>query len=292
MTLVEYSETIKKSLEEFCKQEKKVVTPELNSIIENISKTGITCYPWTILKELFYFKLNEILDIFEKEYIAVSSVSSSTTTTTTANTSSSSSTNSPQSPQSPQLNVNIKDEEMQKIKNQVNLSGLIKMKKEFLDSFKESKLSPFTVQRLCELIINYKMYTSFSKYLCAVEKMLNVSTLPHLTPEEVTEFNKNQNSGSRLNSSPTSTTTTTTTTTTTSPSTPNEKENNYQPNLDSFAFSSSFTTSFPSTAAADESASSSSSSTSPTKSTTLSTDQEMKDVEQKDDTENNESESK
>ncbi|EGC28743.1 hypothetical protein DICPUDRAFT_85184 [Dictyostelium purpureum] len=232
MASVDYSENLKKSLEEFSKQENKTITPELEGVIDNISKTGITCYPWNILKDLFYFKLSEILDIFEKEYLEQSNIS-----------------NLPNSPQSsPSNNVNLKDEEMAKIKNQVNTSGLLKMKKDFLQNFKDSKAAPFTIQRLCELIINYQMYKSFSKYLCAVEKMLNVSSLPHLTPEEVIEYNKNKNS-SRISDNEN-----------------NNSEAKDIPSIDTYAFSSSFTTSFPTA-------------TTTSASENNDTDQEMKDVE-------------
>ncbi|KAF2077185.1 hypothetical protein CYY_001506 [Polysphondylium violaceum] len=176
--LVEYSDSLKQSLQDFVKQENKKVTPELFSIIENVAKTGATCYPWELLKELLYFKLNEIFDIFKQSYIEQQQ-------------------NQSYSPQSPSSNVNNnnkdKDEEMTKIKNQMNTSTLLQMQQQFLDTFMEFKEPPFTIQRLCELILDYKLYTSFSKYLCAVEKMANVtSTLPPLsTPDEVAEYNKN-----------------------------------------------------------------------------------------------------
>ncbi|KYR00930.1 protein phosphatase 4 regulatory subunit 2 [Tieghemostelium lacteum] len=202
--LVQYSEKLENALEDFLKQEKKICTAELYSIIENIAKTGMTCYPWRLLKELLYFKINEIFEIFENQ-LEQQTQQQQTGTNVTSTSSSSSPT--PSSPNTTKTNINSsgnslspmvgivngKDDEMMKIKNQLNISGLLKIKSQFQINFMDYREPPFTIQRLCELIIDYKMYTSFSKYLCAVEKMGTVtSTLPPLTPQEVIEYNKNQ----------------------------------------------------------------------------------------------------
>ncbi|EGG24187.1 hypothetical protein DFA_06334 [Cavenderia fasciculata] len=137
---------------EFAKQETKNVTPELMSIIDNIAVTGVTCYPWIDLKELVFFKLQEIFDIFES--------------------------NENQS--------NIKEEELKNKK-----AAQQKIKSQFQNHFKEYKEPPFTIQRLCELVVDYKIYKSYIKYLSAVEKMGTVtSTIPALTAAEVVEYNK------------------------------------------------------------------------------------------------------
>eukprot|EP00026_Physarum_polycephalum_P016744 Phypoly_transcript_17733.p1 GENE.Phypoly_transcript_17733~~Phypoly_transcript_17733.p1 ORF type:complete len:233 (+),score=56.38 Phypoly_transcript_17733:76-774(+) len=58
-----------------------------------------------------------------------------------------------------------------------------------LDSFDEA---PFTVQRLCELILApEKVYSTYFKYVSALEKMVNItSTLPTLTPQQIQTINQ------------------------------------------------------------------------------------------------------
>ncbi|EFA84603.1 protein phosphatase 4 regulatory subunit 2 [Heterostelium album PN500] len=198
-----YTEDLRKQLEEFAKSENKVVTPELMSIIENVAKTGVTCYPWVHLKELVYFKLSQIFDIFESNCNTdIGSLSNTSSNNSSGTSSPNSNTDQKKtSLLSTQLinSQEMKDDEMLKIKNQLNQSGLIRIKNQFQNHFKEYKEPPFTIQRLCELIVDYKIYTSFSKYLCAVEKMGTVtSTLPPLTPSEVIEYNNNQQQQSRM----------------------------------------------------------------------------------------------
>jgi len=58
-----------------------------------------------------------------------------------------------------------------------------------LESFEEA---PFTVQRLCELILSpEKVYSTYYKYISALEKMVNItSTVPTLTPQQIQTINQ------------------------------------------------------------------------------------------------------
>jgi len=57
-----------------------------------------------------------------------------------------------------------------------------------LESFDEA---PFTVQRLCELILSpEKVYSTYFKYISALEKMVNItSTLPTLSSQQIQAIN-------------------------------------------------------------------------------------------------------
>eukprot|EP01133_Synstelium_polycarpum_P003889 gene3889-4499_t len=185
----------------FSAQENKMLTPELVNIIDNIAKTGVTCYPWVHLRDLLYYRLEQ--NTIQSMTTSPSSSSSSSPLSPTATSDKNKQTpsggsqtiGSASSGGSSSAAQEMKDDEMLKIKNQLNRSGLVRIKHQFQTRFKEYKEPPFTIQRLCELIVDYKIYTSFSKYLCAVEKMGTVtSTLPPLTPSEVIEYNSNLHS--------------------------------------------------------------------------------------------------
>jgi serine/threonine-protein phosphatase 4 regulatory subunit 2 len=150
MVTLFYSEELVSSLEAFSSQQEKLVTPELLKIVDNISKTGVVCFPWSTLKPLLGYLLSQSL----KGYVAkISDINT----------------------------VKSEDEE-----NDVDKRSLRFLYA--LDSFDEA---PFTVQRLCELILSpEKVYSTYFKYISALEKMVNISsTLPTLTPHQIQTVN-------------------------------------------------------------------------------------------------------
>jgi len=121
-----------KILEEFVNMEVKTITPELLRVLEQIAKTGITCYSWPLTKTLLAHRLSQIFTEFR-----------------------------------------IEDKTFQ-ARCQAFFSAL--------DTFQSP---PFTVQRLCELVLRPQMYKSPEKYLFAIEKLVAVtSTIPQLSPNE------------------------------------------------------------------------------------------------------------
>jgi len=121
-----------KLLEEFTQMEVKTVSPELLRVLEQISKTGITCYSWPLTKNLLAHCLNQIFAEFRVE------------------------------------------DKVFQARCQAFFSAL-----EIFES------PPFTIQRLCELVLRPQMYRSPEKYLFAIEKLVAVtSTIPQLSPNE------------------------------------------------------------------------------------------------------------
>jgi len=117
----------KEQLKDFVSSEKKVVTEELLAILEEISKTGVSIYPWEHMKVLLSTKLREIV----ADFTATDTNSFSQATET--------------------LNSILSN----------------------LQDFREA---PFTLQRLCELLLQPRQYYhSSKKYLFAVEKMVTVN---------------------------------------------------------------------------------------------------------------------
>jgi len=54
-------------LEVFAREETKTITPELERILDQISKTGITCYSWTNTKMLIAVRLSQIFTEFKMQ---------------------------------------------------------------------------------------------------------------------------------------------------------------------------------------------------------------------------------
>lgn len=154
-----FSEEIRTSLQEFATQQSKPPVPSnLFQIVENISKTGVSCFPWTTLKYLLATMLQESLQRFH-------------------------------------------DKTLENRKNDFNIEQAEAYKKEeeefqqqsqkFFQALNSYEDAPFTLQRLCELILNpEKSYTSTKKYITALEKMVNItSTIPTLTNQEIQTIN-------------------------------------------------------------------------------------------------------
>jgi len=129
-----HSEDLAQALEAFVNSPEKVGNQQLQQIIENISKTGITSYSWSHLKVLISFQISQIFVFHFKD-----------------------------DPEKPNL--------------EPQLQSLTRA----LYSFSNP---PFTLQRICELILN-PVYKTAKKYLFAVEKLLLIlTTQPQLSPTD------------------------------------------------------------------------------------------------------------
>jgi len=121
-------------LEDFVtKSDDKSVTPELEQILSDIAKTGLTCNRWDHLKQLIAYKLTQTVSGFSDF------------------SSASDGTNPEENPTG-------------------SLHGRID---KALTEFPEP---PFTLQRICELILQpQKHYKTAKKFLFAFEKLVTVS---------------------------------------------------------------------------------------------------------------------
>jgi hypothetical protein len=150
-----YSEEVKTNLEAFAAQQQKVVTPDLHQIVENISKTGVSCYPWPALKYLLSSMLNEVLNKIHGKT----------------------------------LEDRKNETDNDKLdRYRVEDESFEERKQKFFQALNSYEEAPFTLQRLCELIvIPEKAYSTNSrKYLTALEKMVNItSTVPVVAPSEI-----------------------------------------------------------------------------------------------------------
>eukprot|EP01088_Endostelium_zonatum_P005715 TRINITY_DN17565_c0_g1_i1.p1 TRINITY_DN17565_c0_g1~~TRINITY_DN17565_c0_g1_i1.p1 ORF type:complete len:221 (-),score=21.02 TRINITY_DN17565_c0_g1_i1:77-715(-) len=126
-------------LQRFITTEDKLnISKELRSIIVNISKTGLTCYPWEQLKILLQSTLSTILEGFKNKLLT----------------------------EKVKSGIALDQEKFQRKKEQLL---------QLIDSFEGP---PFTLQRFCELLVDpYTLYSSLDTYIFALEKMLSVSAL-------------------------------------------------------------------------------------------------------------------
>lgn len=128
-------EGILQCLNEFDQTADKSVSPELEQLLEHIAKTGRTVFPWHLLKPLISFKLEKVLNDFFESSSTNSYISEPTT----------------------------KSQEflpiVEKLVSNLNcFSG-----------------TPFTIQRLCELITQPRQhYKASDKFLRGVEKNIMV----------------------------------------------------------------------------------------------------------------------
>jgi len=148
-----YSEEVKESLEGFASQKEKVVTAPLLNIIESIAKIGITCFPWTSLKVLLGYLLNEA---FQRYYHKAMEDRKN---------------------ESDQLKLDKYKQEDHDFETR---------REQLLVALNNYDDAPFTLQRICELVLfPEKTYNNYRKYLSALEKMVNItSTIPMLSPAE------------------------------------------------------------------------------------------------------------
>eukprot|EP01111_Echinosteliopsis_oligospora_P013463 TRINITY_DN4835_c0_g1_i3.p1 TRINITY_DN4835_c0_g1~~TRINITY_DN4835_c0_g1_i3.p1 ORF type:complete len:190 (-),score=38.72 TRINITY_DN4835_c0_g1_i3:597-1166(-) len=144
MSLLYFSEDLKKSVDEFAEsqKEKQVVTAELRQIIDNISKIGLPCYKWTSLCVLLSHCLRQSMQ---------------------------------------QLRTKLK----------VNSDKFEAREDDIISSLESYDAAPFTIQRLCELIVSPEVYFNYNKYINALDKMVNISsTINTLTAEQIQSINK------------------------------------------------------------------------------------------------------
>jgi hypothetical protein len=160
MTTLYYTEEVKTALEAFANQQDKTtpITEDLTQIVVNISKTGVSCYPWGPLKQLLTHLLQEVLQRYHAKTLE----------------------NRKGDFNVEQAEIYKKEEEEFEQKSQ-----------KFFQALGAYEDAPFTLQRLCELVLApEKTYASSKKYFTALEKMVNItSTIQTLTPQEIQTIN-------------------------------------------------------------------------------------------------------
>jgi len=130
-----YSQELETALEAFSSSTEKTLTPRLQNIVEQISRTGLLCYPWNSIKQLIYQRLNEI---FSSHF--------------------------------------SKDLQDKIVESRIG---------SIIQSLALFSSAPFTIQRICELILNPSIYKNPQKYVSALEKLVNVSsTIPQMSASE------------------------------------------------------------------------------------------------------------
>ena len=141
-------ETVLQCLNEFEKAKEKCVGPELNGLLIHMAKTGRTEFPWHLLKPLITYKLEKVLDEYFENNPSANACSSE--------------------PSSKSRDL---------YPDAHKLIGK-------LDNFTGT---PFTIQRLCELIIEpKKYYKTTAKFLRAVEKNIMVVSTVQLDGSLIT----------------------------------------------------------------------------------------------------------
>eukprot|EP01126_Amoeba_proteus_P029277 TRINITY_DN2886_c0_g1_i11.p1 TRINITY_DN2886_c0_g1~~TRINITY_DN2886_c0_g1_i11.p1 ORF type:complete len:173 (+),score=30.78 TRINITY_DN2886_c0_g1_i11:90-608(+) len=134
METYRYSEHHLKLLTAF--KQDRVYSPELEQILESIRVTGVTCYPWFLLKALLVAKFEAVLDSYAKEG--------------------------------------------------TKMGNMVTVKAEIIRALEAFESPPFTLQRICELLIQAQTYyRTVDKFVHAFEKTVTVVTVdPVLTPED------------------------------------------------------------------------------------------------------------
>ncbi|CAF0934822.1 unnamed protein product [Rotaria sordida] len=127
------------SLDKFLdKQEnERVLTPELEQILVQIAKTGYSCYPWEKIKPLFLQKLNIVLNEFNTE----------------------------------------SNMDKLEIHPNVDRSTFEDLKWDIIERINSFENTPFTIQRLCELILSPRAnYRRTDKFIRGLTKCVSVVT--------------------------------------------------------------------------------------------------------------------
>jgi len=118
------------------------IPQNLENFIEFVSKTGKSIFPWQVIKNLFQKKLNNVINNLQSSMSA------------------------------PDLNVSTST------LNQCNESNNIRIIKErIIERMKSFTSAPFTLQRMCELLIKPNShYNRIDKYMRGLEKCVMVVT--------------------------------------------------------------------------------------------------------------------
>ncbi|XP_028398165.1 serine/threonine-protein phosphatase 4 regulatory subunit 2-A-like [Dendronephthya gigantea] len=128
-------ETVLQCLNDFERAKDKKIGPELDKLLSHIAKTGRTEFPWPLLKPLIAYKLERVVNEFFE------------------NTSSNAYNSEPKS-----KTKDLYPDAQKLISNVNHFSG-----------------TPFTIQRLCELITEpQKYYRTTDKFLRGIEKNIMV----------------------------------------------------------------------------------------------------------------------
>ncbi|UJR38257.1 hypothetical protein I4U23_030930 [Adineta vaga] len=118
-------------------ENERVLTPELEQILVQIAKTGYSRYPWEKIKPLFLQKLTIVLDEFNNE----------------------------SNMDKLDVHPNVDRSTFEELKNDII---------ERIDSFENA---PFTIQRLCELILSpHAHYRRTDKFVRGLTKCVSVVT--------------------------------------------------------------------------------------------------------------------
>lgn len=118
-------------------ENERVLTPELEQILIEISKSGCSRHPWEKVKPLFLLKLNIVLDEFNAE-----------------------------------SNMDKLD-----IHPNVDPSTFDELKSDIIERINSFDNAPFTIQRLCELILSPKAhYRRTDKFIRGLVKCVSVVT--------------------------------------------------------------------------------------------------------------------
>ncbi|XP_078465695.1 serine/threonine-protein phosphatase 4 regulatory subunit 2 isoform X1 [Lampetra planeri] len=150
-------EALLEAIAEFEKKPNKEVTPELDGFMRHVAKTGETMLPWTQLKGYFMYKLERVLDDFRASV--------------------------PEVRGPPNRNVDYVPYDDMK-------ERLLKI----VDGFTSA---PFTIQRLCELLMEPKKhYKRTDKFMRGIEK--NVLVVSSVYPSSE-KFNFSTSTLNRVN---------------------------------------------------------------------------------------------
>ncbi|KAM4720918.1 serine/threonine-protein phosphatase 4 regulatory subunit 2 [Rhinophrynus dorsalis] len=147
---------LQEALKDFEKRGKKEVCPELDQFLCHVAKTGETVVQWPQFKEYFMFKLEKVMDDFR------------------------SSAPEPRGPPNPNVEYIPFDE----------------MKERILKIVTGFNGTPFTIQRLCELLTDPRRnYTGTDKFLRGVEKNVMVVSCVYPSSEKNSSASLNRMNG-------------------------------------------------------------------------------------------------
>ncbi|XP_072276823.1 serine/threonine-protein phosphatase 4 regulatory subunit 2 [Pyxicephalus adspersus] len=147
---------LQEALKEFEKKGKKEIHAELDQFLCHVAKTGETIVQWPQFKDYFMFKLEKVMDDFR------------------------SSAPEPRGPPNPNVEYIPFDE----------------MKERILKIVTGFNGTPFTIQRLCELVTDPRRnYTGTDKFLRGVEKNVMVVSCVYPTSEKNSSSSLNRMNG-------------------------------------------------------------------------------------------------
>ncbi|OCT85916.1 hypothetical protein XELAEV_18024085mg [Xenopus laevis] len=147
---------LQEALKDFEKRGKKEVSPELDQFLCHVAKTGETVVQWPQFKEYFVFKLEMVMDDFR--------------------------TSAPEQRGSPNPNVEY--------------IPFDEMKQRILKIVTGFNGTPFTIQRLCELLTDpRKNYNGTDKFLRGVEKNIMVVSCVYPSSEKNNSTSLNRMNG-------------------------------------------------------------------------------------------------